>query len=106
LNSHCFKWGFGRKWGNISPPPYFGCVSLFFVDFDVFESTCLCVAEHVKIGCKKLKGNMVCITKSSDYLQVEDLLRLYEDVVSKFKNQEFIHQFDTCFECVLHGTKS
>jgi hypothetical protein len=76
LNSYCFKWGFGRKWGNISPPPYVGCVSLFFAGFDVFENISLCVAKHVKFGCKELEGNKVCTTKFGDYLQVEDLLRL------------------------------
>ncbi len=76
LNVHCFKWGFGRKWGNISPLPYCGCISFFFAGFDAFESTSLCVPEHVKIGCKELEGNKVSITKSGDYLQVEDLIGL------------------------------
>jgi hypothetical protein len=82
LNSCCSKWGFGRKWDKISLT-YFGCASLFLANFDNIG---LFVAKHLKVGCKKLEGTKVCITRSNQYLQVEDLLNYNESVVSKSKN--------------------
>ncbi len=68
LNSCCSKWGFGGKWGSISSHPYFGLCITFLYKFWCFLKAINCVAKQIKVGCTKLKGIKVCITRCSQNL--------------------------------------
>jgi hypothetical protein len=74
--------GFWKEMGQDFPYLFWLCIT-FLCKFWYIG---LFVAKHLKVGCKKLEGTKVCITRSNQYLQVEDLLNYNESVVSKSKN--------------------
>ncbi len=56
---------------------------IFFASFGYFESINLCVAKHVKVGCKKLKGMKFCMTNFGK----GPIKTINESVVNRLENQ-------------------
>jgi hypothetical protein len=71
-----FKWGFGRKWGNISSFSCFCCVSLFFANFGVLGTLILYGKISRGYLKKKEQEPNITITKSYPYFASRGLVKI------------------------------